>query len=103
MAETNAWIAERGVTIEDVERDPTPTRGVEEVVVPPRRGRRTIELPVALAADRDEHDRIVELRVYFSSWPLYGRHANRPPVLQPDLELRRARRRRRVPARARGR
>ena len=26
--------------------------------------------------------------MYFSSWPLAGRHANRPPVLQPDPELR---------------
>jgi len=26
--------------------------------------------------------------MYYSSWPLSGRHANRPPVLQPDPELR---------------
>ena len=26
--------------------------------------------------------------MYFSSWPLTGRHANRPPLLQPDPELR---------------
>ena len=32
-------------------------------------------------------ERIVELRLYFSSWPLTGRHANRPPLLQPDLGL----------------
>ena len=39
---------------------------------------------MALAADRDEDERIVELRMYFSTWPLTGRHANRPPLLQPD-------------------
>ena len=32
-------------------------------------------------------ERIVELRLYFSSWPLTGRHANRPPLLQPDPDL----------------
>ena len=26
--------------------------------------------------------------MYYSSWPLTGRHANRPPLLQPDPELR---------------
>jgi hypothetical protein len=26
--------------------------------------------------------------MYFSSWPLTSRHANRPPLLQPDPELR---------------
>ena len=43
-----------------------------------------IELPLALAADRDEDARILELRVYFSSWPVTGGHAIRPPLLQPD-------------------
>ena len=46
-----------------------------------------IGLPVALAADHDEEERILELRLYFSSWPLTGRHANRPPLLQPDAGL----------------
>ena len=46
-----------------------------------------IALPLALAADRDQDARIVELRLYFSSWPLTGGHAVRPPVLQPDPDL----------------
>ena len=25
--------------------------------------------------------------MYFSTWPLTGRHANRPPVLQPDSDV----------------
>ena len=36
----------------------------------------------------DPDGRIGELRIYYSSWPLTGRHANRPPLLQPDPELR---------------
>jgi hypothetical protein len=42
---------------------------------------------VAIAADREADARLVELRVYFSSWPLSGGHAIRPPPLQPDPEL----------------
>jgi hypothetical protein len=40
-------------------------------------------LPVAVASDHDEQGRIVEQRIYFSSWQLTGAHAIRPPVLQP--------------------
>ena len=28
------------------------------------------------------------MRIYFSGWQLTGRHLNRPPLLQPDPELR---------------
>jgi hypothetical protein len=27
------------------------------------------------------------LRIYYGTWPLTGRHRNRPPVLQPDPDL----------------
>lgn len=47
-----------------------------------------VDLPVAIVADREPDGRIDELRIYFSTWPLTGRHANRPPLLQPDPELR---------------
>lgn len=47
-----------------------------------------VELPVAIVADRWSDGRIDELRIYSSSWPLTGRHANRPPLLHPDPELR---------------
>jgi hypothetical protein len=47
-----------------------------------------VQVPVAIVADKQSDGRIDELRMYFSSWPLIGRHANRPPVLQPDPELR---------------
>jgi hypothetical protein len=87
VSETNAWLSERNAAIGDVERIITPRRGVEEtrVALDGERGR--IEWPVAIAADRDEHAHIIELRVYFSTWPLTGRHANRPPVLQPDPDV----------------
>ena len=43
-------------------------------------------LPVALAADR-EGDRVREIRVYHSMWPLTGGHEVRPPLLNPDPDL----------------
>jgi hypothetical protein len=88
VAETNAWLEERDVSIEDVNMVVTEHRGVEEVVV--HLGGKTghVDLPVAIVADRRSGGRIDELRMYFSSWPLTGRHANRPPLLQPDPQLR---------------
>jgi len=47
-----------------------------------------IGLPVATVADKRFDRRTKELRMYYSSWPLTGRHATRPPLLQPDPELR---------------
>jgi hypothetical protein len=84
VTSTNAWISERNVTIEDVNFIVTPRRGIEEVVLHVDGDDGRIELPLALAADRDEDARILELRVYFSTWPLTGAHATRPPLLQPD-------------------
>jgi hypothetical protein len=87
VTNTNTWIAERNVTIEDVNFILTPRRGIEEVVLHIDGDDGRIELPLALAADRDKHARIVELRVYFSTWPLTGAHATRLPLLQPDGDL----------------
>ena len=39
-----------------------------------------VAIPVAITADKP-HGRIDELRVYHSTWPLTGRHVNRPPLL----------------------
>jgi len=87
VAETNAWLVARNVAGGAVERIITPRRGVEETVLTFDGDRGRIELPVAIAADRDDEARIIELRLYYSTWPLTGRHANRPPLLQPDPEL----------------
>jgi hypothetical protein len=86
-ADMNSWLAARDVGVENVNLLLTDARGVEEVVLHLDGDGGRVGLPLALAADYDEEQRIVELRMYFSSWPLTGRHANRPPVLQPDLEL----------------
>ncbi len=88
IAETNHWLAQRNVSIEDVERVVTDQRGFEEVVLHLDGEDGRVDLPVAVVADRLPDGRVGEVRIYFSGWPLNGRHANRPPLLQPDPELR---------------
>lgn len=84
---TNGWLAERHAVLGRVERIVTSRRSVEETVLTLDGEHSRVELPVAIAADRDGDGRIVELRVYYGSWPLTGRNASRPPLLQPDPDL----------------
>jgi hypothetical protein len=87
VVETNAWLSERVASVDDVDLIVTEHRSVEEVVLRLDGDAGPVELPVAIAADRDADARLVELRVYFSTWPLTGRHAVRPPLLQPSPEV----------------
>ena len=84
----DAWIARRNVSVQDVDHVVTERRGFEEVVLQLDGETGRVELPLAIVADREADGRIDELRIYSSTWPLTGRHANRPPLLQPDPELR---------------
>ncbi|WP_454860074.1 nuclear transport factor 2 family protein [Promicromonospora soli] len=70
-------------TVEDVDLVVTPHRTVEEVVLRYDTGQGRIELPVAIVTERSDAG-LHELRMYFSTWPITGSHANRPPLLQPD-------------------
>ena len=88
VTEIKAWFEERNVTVEDVSVILAPTRGVEEFVLHFDSDSGRIGLPVALAVDHDENDRIGEMRFYFSTWALNGRHAVRLPLLQPDPDVR---------------
>jgi hypothetical protein len=88
VTETNVWMEERNVSVEYIDRILTQRRGVEEVVLHLDGEAGRVDLPFALVADRRPDGRIEELRIYFSTWPLSGWHANRPPLLQPNLELR---------------
>jgi hypothetical protein len=87
VTDTNARLAARHVEVENVNFIVTPPSGVEEVVLHVDSERGRIKLPMALSAQRTEDARIVELRIYFSTWPLIGHHAVRPPLLQPDPDL----------------
>ncbi|MGA9858761.1 MAG: nuclear transport factor 2 family protein [Solirubrobacteraceae bacterium] len=88
VTEMNAWIARRNVTVENVAHVVTKRRGFEEVVLHLDGDTGRVDLPVAIVADREDDGHIDELRIYFSTWALTHRHAHRPPLLQPDPELR---------------
>ena len=87
MTETNAWINERNVSVEDVEHFVSERRGCGEAVLHLDGETERVAVPVAIVADKQSDGRINELRLYYSSWPLTGRHANRVPLLQPDPQL----------------
>ena len=86
--EMQAMFRQRIASVEDVDRLVMKRHGCEETVVHLDGDHGPVELPVAIVADTESDGRIDELRMYYSSWPLTGRHANRPPVLQPDPKLR---------------
>jgi ketosteroid isomerase-like protein len=88
VAETKAWFAERNVSVEEVLHVVTEQRGFEEVVLHLDGATGRVALPLALVADHRSEGRLDEVRIYYSGWPLTGRHATRPPVLQPDPDLR---------------
>jgi SnoaL-like domain len=83
VSELRTWLAERSGAAEDVDFVITRACGVEELTLHLDSDNGRVELPVAIASDHDKRGRIVEQRIYFSSWPLTGGHAIRPPVLQP--------------------
>src|SRR5688572_445327 len=89
VGEMDGWLGQRNVSVEDVDYLITQPRGFEEVVLHLDGEAGRVGLPVAIVSDHgSDGERIEELRIYFSSWPLTGRHANRPPLLQPDRALR---------------
>jgi SnoaL-like domain len=87
VTDTTTWMTERNITFEAVNFIVTPSGGVEEFVLHLDGDAGRIELPLALAADLDQDARMIELRMYFSSWPMTGVHRVRPPLLQPDPDL----------------
>jgi hypothetical protein len=88
VTEAHAWLTQPGVSVEDVERVVSERRGFEEAVLHFGGDSGRVDLPLAIVSERTPDGEIDELRMYFSSWPLTGGHANRPPLLLPDPELR---------------
>ena len=88
VREMNAWIARRNITVENVAHVVSKRHGFEEVVLHLDGEPERVDLPVAIVADREGDGHIDEIRVYFSTWALSRSHVNRPPLLQPDPELR---------------
>jgi limonene-1,2-epoxide hydrolase len=88
VTDTTAWMTENDVTVEDLGSIMTSTRAVDELVLHVDGDAGPVDLPMALAADVGPHAHMKELRIYFSRWPLSGVRGVRPPLLQPDPDLR---------------
>jgi hypothetical protein len=87
VTETSAWLRQHRASVEDVEHLILERRGCEEVVLHLDTDNGTVGVPIVVVADRRLDGRIDELRIYFSSRPLTGRRATRPPLLQADPGL----------------
>ncbi len=87
VGETSSWLQRHDASVEDVEHVILDRRGMEEVVLHLDTDAGTVDLPVAVVADRQLDGRIDEVRVYFPRDPLTGRHMTRPPLLQADPTL----------------
>src|SRR6184192_1976883 len=83
VSEASSWLRGHNVSVEHVEHVITERQGFDEVVLHLDGQVGRVDLPVAIVADRRSDGRIDELRIYFSNWPLAGRHTRRPPLLQP--------------------
>ena len=87
VIETSDWLQQHHATVDDVEHVILERRGFEEVVLRLETDHGTVDLPVAVVAERQPDGRIDEVRVYFTGRPLTGRDVSRPPLLQPDPDL----------------
>jgi hypothetical protein len=86
VARTTEWLEEKNVTAEYVNL--AEGGGFEEVVLQLDGENGRVELPCATVTDRRADGRLEEVRVYHSTQPLTGLRGRRPPLLQPDPELR---------------
>jgi|EndMetStandDraft_8_1072994.scaffolds.fasta_scaffold44236_2 hypothetical protein len=85
VIETSAWLRDHHASVDDGEHVILERHGFEEVVL--RLDGGALEVPITVVADRQVDGRIDEVRVYFNSRLLTGRHAHRPPLLQADPAL----------------
>lgn len=88
VSETSSWLKRHDVSIEDVEHVVTGQRGFEETLLHLDGDGGRIDLPLAIVGEFRPEGKLDELRLYFSNWALAGQHVNRPPLLQPDPQLR---------------
>src|SRR5215212_4819348 len=88
VRELGSWLAEHNASFDPVDHVFTEPRSFEEVVLHLDSEDGRVEVPVAIVADRRSDGRLIELRIYHSSWAVTGRHLHRPPLLQRNPNLR---------------
>src|SRR4051794_19653150 len=88
VTEASAWLREHHVTVEDIDHVIGDRRGFEDVLLHADDGNDGGGLPVAIVADRRPDGRIEELRLYYAGASRTAARVGRPPLLQPDPDLR---------------
>jgi hypothetical protein len=88
FAQTHEWLDQHRVAVEDVSRVRLGHDGFGEVVVHFDGPDGRLALPLAIVTARAPDGGIDEIRVYHGTVLLAGRRGARPPLLQPDPELR---------------
>jgi hypothetical protein len=81
------WLTERKARIRVINSIHAPERVVIEFVTDLVDGTRAISLPIALVADTGE-EKVTGIRICHSTYPLYGEHMTRKPMLEPRRDLR---------------
>ena len=84
MTETGRWLEHHSARSEQVHTTVTPQRVIHELDLTLDVDGIETDVPVMLVADV-AGDRIRDLRVYHSTWPLTGRHPVRRPIMQYTL------------------
>lgn len=88
LADVPEWFQRRNAAVEPVALTLVTERGCEEAVLRLDTEHGRVGLPVAIVSDHPDGTQLDELRMYFSTWRVMGRHHQRPPLLQRDPELR---------------
>src|SRR4051812_22839372 len=88
VADTNAWIGERNISIEQIELVMTERHGFGEAALQLDGETGRVDLPVGGAPKKQPEGGTGERRVSYSGGPLPAPPATRPPLLQPDPDLR---------------
>lgn len=86
-ARTHEWLADMRAHVSPVRTTRAADRTVAEQDLHLTVDGRDVHLPTAVVAERGDDPRLERLTVYYSTWPITGRHSVRPPVLEIDPEL----------------
>jgi hypothetical protein len=88
IAEMSKWLKGHGASYERVHFTTGTDRDVTEGMLTLRLDSKTVELPIAVVAER-RRSREIELRLYYSTQPIKGTSASRSPMIAeaPDLTL----------------
>lgn len=80
------WLREHKATTETLDITEDSKRICVEIILYFEHDKDMIDIPVAIVADL-ENDKVSDIRIYHSTWPLTGTHRIRSPILKPSSNL----------------